>query len=67
MLSKIQLVYRYTTADVWGSVAAGTHWTCGVRGAPRQLVCWGVIRDYPAEVGIDALFSQRYFAVKINI
>ena len=36
------------TANSWGSVAAGTHWTCGVRGAPRQLVCWGVVRDYPS-------------------
>ena len=36
-------------SNAWGSVAAGTHWTCGVRGAPRQLTCWGVIRDYPPE------------------
>lgn len=30
-------------------MAAGTHWTCGVRAQTRQLVCWGVTRDYPAE------------------
>jgi|TARA_B110000261_G_scaffold53818_1_gene63539 hypothetical protein len=33
-------------ANRWGSVAAGTHWSCGVVGPGRGMACWGKRRAY---------------------
>jgi hypothetical protein len=45
-------------ANVWGSIAAGNHWSCGVLGPMRSLACWGKKRKYEVGGVVAPLYDE---------